>query len=98
MLAAAAIPLHKALSYADLPNAGHTTISQPAHAVSTSASRSSSSSSISGPRDNQLPLSEAADQKQNLAGQEQHASAAELGADMGQRGQVDCNTTDRPLL
>ncbi|DBA70641.1 TPA: hypothetical protein ACH3X2_012024 [Trebouxia sp. C0005] len=88
VLAAAAIPLHKALSYADLPNAGHTTISQPAHAVSTSASRSSSSSSISGPRDNQLPLSEAADQKQNLAGQEQHASAAELGADMGQRGQV----------
>ncbi|KAL0027354.1 hypothetical protein WJX79_003195 [Trebouxia sp. C0005] len=42
VLAAAAIPLHKALSY----------------------------------------------QKQNLAGQEQHASAAELGADMGQRGQV----------
>jgi len=33
VLAAAAIPLQKALPCADLPNAGHTTSPQPAHAA-----------------------------------------------------------------
>lgn len=94
VLAAAGIPLQKALPCPDLPDAQGTTSSQ--HAASMTAS--SSSSSILGPRDNEVPLNEAADQKQNLAGQEQHASAAELGADMRQRNQVGCSPTNRPLL
>lgn len=94
VLAAAGIPLQKALPCPDLPDAQGTTSSQ--HAASMTAS--SSSSSILGPRDNEPPLNEAANQKQNLAGQEQHASAAELGADMRQRNQVGCSPTNRPLL
>ncbi len=96
VLAAAAIPLQKALPCADLPNAGHTTSPQPAHAASITAS-SSSNSSIPGCRDNELLLNEAANQKENSAGQEQHASAAELGADTRLRDQVDCNSSDRPF-
>ena len=97
VLAAAAIPLQKALSCADLPSAGHTTSLQPAHAAFLTAS-SSSNSSIPGPRDNQLPLNETAEQQQHPAGEEQHASAAELGADTRQRDQVNCNPFDRPFL
>ena len=96
VLAAAAIPLQKALSCADAPDAGHTSSSQLRHAASTTAN-SSSNGSIPHPRDNQLPLDKAADQKGNSAGQEQHASAAELGADTGQRDQVDCSSSDRPF-
>ncbi len=94
VLAAAAIPLQKALPCTDLPNAGHTTSSQPAHAASMTAN-SSSNSSILGSRDNQLPLDKAANQKENPAGQEQRASAAELGADTRLRDQVDCSSSDR---
>ncbi len=95
VLAAAAIPLQKALPCADLPNAGHTTSSQPLPAAFTTAS--TSSSSIPGPRDNELPPNDAANQKENPAGQEQHAIAAELGADARLRDQVDCNSCDRPF-
>ena len=98
VLAAAAIPLQKALPCADLPNAAGTTSSQPVRAAFLTASRSSSSSSILGPRDSELLLDKAANQKQNLAVQEQHASAAEPGADMRQRDRVGCSPTDKPLL
>ena len=96
VLAAAAVPLQKALPCADLPVAGHTTSPQPLHAAIMTAN-SSSNSSIPGPRDNQLPLNEAADQQQHSAGEEQHASAAELGADTRQTDQVDCSFSDRPF-